>query len=339
MDRNAFGGLGLGLLLVLGGYVVTVMGCVGDTSGTPNDAGGGDSGSQDTGASDGPASDAGSDVTDAAVAACDPAKAFGAPQPLQGFATTANEESAPHLAPDELTLYFSGAGGSLTDGSSQADLFVASRVKRTDPFGTPKPLAINTTFNEWDPSVSSDGLTLIYGFNNYAHTRVWFATRNSTLADFSGAAALAGVASSNTSDDDQNPFVTADGAELWFASNRSGGQGLHDIYAAPKSGSTFANPVVQSTLSSPAEDVLPTLSADRLTIYLSSNRTGTMGGLDIWRAIRVSTQDAFPTPTIVAELNSASDEYPGWLSPDNCRLYMTSLRTGTRDIYVATRTP
>lgn len=94
-------------------------------------------------------------------------------------------------------------------------------------------------------------------------------------------------------------------------------------------------------LNSNAEDQVPTLSADKLTIYLASNRPGGHGNdnSDIWSAHRSTTSDGFPAPTPVSELNSSGTEYPGWLSPDNCRFYFTSDRAGTHDIYVTSRHP
>ena len=83
------------------------------------------------------------------------------------------------------------------------------------------------------------------------------------------------------------------------------------------------------------------LSADRLTIYFASNRStaGARGGFDIWTSHRSSVNDGFPAPTSVAELDTADDEYSGWLSSDNCRLYGRRDHAGTIEIFVATRQP
>lgn len=92
-------------------------------------------------------------------------------------------------------------------------------------------------------------------------------------------------------------------------------------------------------LNTASRDWLPTLSADKLTIYLSSTRSGGQGSFDIWAAHRTTINDGFSNPVPVAELNSSKTEFVGWLSPDNCRLYLSSDRAGTYDIYVATRHP
>jgi Tol biopolymer transport system component len=53
---------------------------------------------------------------------------------------------------------------------------------------------------------------------------------------------------------DGQPFITADGHELWFISNRSGGLGDFDIYRAVSNGSSFANVAAVTALSSSAVD-------------------------------------------------------------------------------------
>jgi len=80
---------------------------------------------------------------------------------------------------------------------------------------------------------------------------------------------------------------------------------------------------VAAELNSPSDDYLPTLSADRLTVYLASTRVapGAKGGFDVWMSHRSTINDGFPTPTLVDELNTAGDDYSSWLSVDNCWMY------------------
>ena len=62
--------------------------------------------------------------------------------------------------------------------------------------------------------------------------------------------------------------------------------------------------------------------------------------MDIWMTMRASVSDDFAPPSNVQELNTASFEWPDWLSPDRCRLYFPRAAgavTGPRSIYVATR--
>lgn len=89
-------------------------------------------------------------------------------------------------------------------------------------------------------------------------------------------------------------------------------------------------------------DAHPRISGDGLTLYYSSMRTdgGALAGTDIWRASRTATTLPFSTPTRVAELNTASNESPTWLSPDGCVIYIQTDRaggTGGQDMWEAVK--
>lgn len=272
-----------------------------------------------------------------ASATCDPTAAFDAPVPVPGF-NTADTEGVPRLTPDELELYFYFYVN--VGGTQDPNLYRAQRSSVEQPFGAATAIPrVNTTSAEYDPSVSSDGLTLFFESNRIAGEglHLYMSTRPSQAAEFGAPAELANVNSATVADTDEEPFVTADRQELWFASTRAGGLGSVDIYRAEWNGSSFGNVVGVTSLSTSASDYYPTLSADKLTLYLSSTRPGGQGGYDIWTAHRSTTKDGFSTPTLVPELNSSGIEYVGWLSPDNCRIYFSSDRAGTFDIYVASR--
>jgi Tol biopolymer transport system component len=268
---------------------------------------------------------------------CDPTGTFGAPVPLTGL-NTANVEATPRLMADELELYFSGS----LAGASGSNIYRAQRSTTSRPFGAPIALAqVDTAAGEFDPSVSSDGLMLFFGSDRVSgeSRHLYVSTRTSRAGEFGAPSEVANVNSATVTDIDGQPFVTADGQELWFNSNRAGGLGAEDIYRAVWNGSNFANVMAITALSTNASDWLPTLSADKLTVYLSSNRPGGKGSFDIWTAHRSTTNDGFPAPTPVTELNSTAEELVGWLSPDNCRLYFSSAVSGTFEIYIATRHP
>jgi len=272
---------------------------------------------------------------------CDPGATFDAPAPVAGL-NTADVEGVPRLTPDELELYFYFYASGNDGGTADPNLHRAQRTSVDQPFGAAIALPrVNTTAAEYDPSVSSDGLTLFFESNRVAGEgyHLYMSTRLSHAAEFETPAELANVNSASVTDTDEEPFVTADRQELWFASNRAGGLGNVDIYRAEWNGASFGNVVGVTSLSTSASDYYPTLSADKLTIYLSSTRPGGQGGYDIWTAHRSTTNDGFPPPKLVAELNSSGVEYVGWLSPDNCRIYFSSDRAGTFDIYVASRHP
>ena len=242
------------------------------------------------------------------------------------------------LSPDELTIYFQSDRDTATGGT--VDLYMATRATRTDPFDPPIALAsVNSSAdNDADPSVSADGLTLFIGRSNAAFdvADIFVSTRSSTLTTF-GTPALATL--SHPTARDLQPFETTEA--LWFTSERSGSLGGFDIYRAAKTGGTFGAAVAITALNSTADDWMPTIGLDGLVVYFSSTRpgAGAAGLFDIWSSTRADRASSFGPPAIVPELNSAFQDFPSWLSPDGCRLYLSSERLGSPDIYIATRLP
>lgn len=98
-------------------------------------------------------------------------------------------EGNPYVTRDGSALYFH----SWRDGSN--DLFRAART--TAGFEVPEKLAVSTsTFDEYDPVVSPDELTVYYaviGSADGKHDGIWMATRSSKLEPFGNATALSEI--------------------------------------------------------------------------------------------------------------------------------------------------
>jgi len=275
-----------------------------------------------------------------ARAMCDPMGAFDPPVPLAGFNTAGNEE-VPRFTADEREMYFDFSSN---QGTPNRNIVRSERTTSSSnaPFGAPIALAgVNTTMTEAIPSISGDGLMLVFVSDRVSNEgfHLYVSTRTSRAGEFGAPSKLINVSSATATDSDNHPFLSMDGQELWFTSNRVDGLGALDIYRATWNGSSFSDVVAMLALSSSTDDFLPVLSADGLTVYLASNRPDGKGGFDIWMAHRSTTRDGFPAPRLVPELNTEADDRIGWISPDNCRIYLSSSRAGTADIYVANRHP
>jgi hypothetical protein len=275
-------------------------------------------------------------LADSPVAAtCDPTKPFGAPMPVMGLSTMSMIEGTVRLSPDELTAYFGG-----TATGTNGELYVTHRATRDEAFATPTLMAAeNSPADEADPAVSADGLTLWFSSVRAANeaNHIYIATRSSALAEFGEPGLAAGIDGSDPQQQDFQPYITNGGEELWFASTRSPSSGGADIWRSTRSPTGFSTPTRVLELASTADDWLPTLSADRLTVYFASKRagTGTKGGHDVWMSHRSTIDDGFAAPSVVDELNTAADDLVSWLSSDNCRIYGST----TGDIWMATRLP
>lgn len=82
-------------------------------------------------------------------------------------------------------------------------------------------------------------------------------------------------------------------------------------------------------------DSSPSITADLLTIVWTSDRTGGLGGADIWTATRATPTSPFMSFTNLASINSSADEYSPEISPDGTRLYFNSSRTDSGDLFTA----
>ncbi len=271
-------------------------------------------------------------LPDAAVARCDPMKPFGTPTLIPNINSSVRDQGAELI--DDLTIIFG------SDRPPGTGLYMATRATPTSPFGTPAPLtAIDATAGATGPTLTADGLTMYYALTTAQDAGDIYVTHRDSRADaFVAGTRVAGI---NSSSPDLDPFISADGSTLYFDSAQ-GGTALHLYVAVRQASGSFATPQALTAFNSSAVDGHPVLSPDGLTLYWSSTRTdgGPMGGTDIWRATRTSTAGEFANPAPVAELNSAMNESPSWVSPDNCMVLLQSDRAngvGLQDIYQAVR--
>ena len=267
---------------------------------------------------------------------CDTTKPFQPPVALLGTDLQTGLEYAPAFSADELTMWFTSGRPSPIDGAvaSQVHIYKATRPSLAAPFGEPVfDDVLNGNSNDSDPFLSVDGLTMYFQSDRDLDPGdLFFATRPSASSDFGTPQAIASV--NDPINDDTQPTIDGTGA-LWFASSR-GGTGSLDIYrAAP--GATFGTPAEEVELDSPDDDWSPTITADALTIYFASKRTGGQGNDDIWVAKRTSATLPFTAPQNVAELNTVAFELPHWLSADGCRLYLARSQAATYELYAATK--
>ena len=98
----------------------------------------------------------------------------------------------------------------------------------------------------------------------------------------------------NSSSMDFDTTISPDGLSLYFASERPGGSGGKDLWMTMRA--TVSDPWGQPvnlgpTVNSSAWDSCPSISADGLSMYFESNRSGGGGDRDMWVTSR-------PTPDV-----------------------------------------
>ena len=253
---------------------------------------------------------------------------FNAPVSIPGFATS-NVETSPHLTSDELTIVFSRLDG-------ERGFYVATRPSRAMPFSTPVRLPVDGDASDADPMMAPDGLALFFTSSRASSvggSNIWVTRRASRTEPFGAPVLLDGASSTS---DDYHPFAVPGGG-LWLASTRKAA-GRSDIFFAPELADGGLGEPLTSNLSA-GVDGTPVPSADGLRLYFSSRRPPSQL-TDIWAGARSVDSGPFEGPVQVAELDSSGNDVPGWVSPDDCRMYFHSDRGGAPGqfhLYVAAR--
>jgi len=150
-------------------------------------------------------------------------------------------------------------------------------------------------------------------------------------------AAFAGV--------DNIDCLSYDGLEMYFESDRPGGQGDWDLWVLKRGSKDedWGPPEnLGSAVNSPQGDDYASISADGLTLYFTSSRPGGYGSWDIYITTRATKSNPWGRAVnLGSTVNGAVMDSDPWISPDGLELYLKSWRSGgygLADIWVARRT-
>ena len=186
---------------------------------------------------------------------------------------------------------------------------LAGRDAKADfVFGTPTNLgpAVNSQYYEDSVNISADGLELYFispqpgGPDDFDLFDIYVTTRSDTEPNWSEPENL-GI-TVNSANNDAGPSISADGLSLYFNSTRPGGHGDDDLWVTTRAtvSDPWGPPVnLGSTVNCPTWDYDPSISADGLSLYFTSNRPGSYGFVDIWVTTRVTTEDDWSEPVAI----------------------------------------
>lgn len=132
--------------------------------------------------------------------------------------------------------------------------------------------------------------------------------------------------------------VTPDGNNMYFISDRPGGYGGRDIYRVVKmaDGTWSAPQNLGSRINTPFDEDGPFIAIDNKTLYFSSNGPQSMGGFDIFVAVRNDDNEWSDAVHLGYPVNSCSDDLYYTTTADGLKAYFTSFRndgSGEKDIY------
>lgn len=201
---------------------------------------------------------------------------------------------------------------------------------------------VNSPHTDVAPALSADGLTLYFSSDRPGGAGgfdLWMARRTSVSGPWGAAVNLGPEV--NSSADETAPNLSADGGLLLLTSNRAGGLGGNDIWAArrsdPRDHLGWQQPLnIGAGVNGPGSDAGPHLRVGEL--YVESHRAG--GPPDIFVA-DVDLAGEVGSAVLVAELSSGShDGGPGPRS-DGLEMAFHSNRTasvnGSFDLWMAAR--
>lgn len=224
--------------------------------------------------------------------------------------------------------------------------FAIKAMKKPVPFN---PVSvgpgINTIDDEYWPSITADGQTLMFtrqpnmvtdpGFTGIVQEDFYI----SYFSDNAWQKAFNAGNPLNTSQNEGAQSLSSNGSYMIFtACNRPGGFGNCDLYF-----SAFANGKwsVPSNLGAPVNtshwESTPSISADGKTLFFSSSRSGGFGGKDIWLT-RLNEKNLWTEPVNLGSvINTAGDEMSPFIHFDGKTLYFASdgrVGMGGFDLYV-----
>jgi hypothetical protein len=266
---------------------------------------------------------------------------FGAPVHLGPPINSPYGEGVTCITADDLEMYVSTF--SKPGGLGDWDIWVLRRETVNDDWGEPENLGLptNTAGSESNAHLSPDGLEMYFTASSrpggYGDYDIWVTrrtTRNDPWAQPENLGAIV-----NTAGYEHCPRISADGLELYFCSDRSGGYGAEDIWVAKRA--TRSDPWAEAVnlgppVNSSASEDFPLLSSDGLLLSISgagwrqtAPRPGGYGRSDIWLARRASVSDPWGTPVNLGPImNTSSHDGAGAFSPDGHSLFLGSDRPG-----------
>ncbi|WP_313319318.1 TolB-like protein [Stenotrophomonas sp.] len=177
----------------------------------------------------------------------------------------------------------------------------------------PQPLALNSSADELDPFLSSDGHWLYFASNRKGGHGGLDLYRAAIAADGSLGAPQNLGPTLNGRQDERSPTLADDG-RLLFASNRDGGGGGWDLWQTRASGDGFTAVTELAEINTPADEVDASWLGGGRGVVLA--RTNPQGGTQLW--LSQCRQGQWDQPSLLElSFNSADSDTRGALIDAN----------------------
>ncbi len=234
----------------------------------------------------------------------------------------------PFISPDGLSLYFDSTR---PGGLGGEDIWVTTRATVSDAWGPPVHLGapVNSGYREGYPSITADGLTLVFSARDMPGGRggwdIWLTTRPTKESPWGPPVNLGSPL--NSTAHEYCGCISPDGGSLYF-SNSYGNVG-GDMYVTTRltGDSPWGPPVRLGLLPSGGGSGSwdPRISADGLALFFDSDYVTAALFPDIWLTTRTSTDSKWGTPILLGpEINTQAGETTPSISADGSTLYWCS---------------
>ncbi len=191
---------------------------------------------------------------------------------------------------------------------------------------------INTEDDEYWPSITADGQTLIFTRQLYSGAGRQAGARShedfyiSTLSDEGWGRAVNAGEPLNTQTNEGAQSLSSNGNYMYFTScERPGGAGSCDIYFSAFSNGKWSVPY---NLGSPVNtnwwESTPSVNADGNMLFFSSNRPGGSGGKDLWLSFLKENSRWSQPVNLGTTINTSADEMSPFIHFDGKTLYFAS---------------
>jgi Tol biopolymer transport system component len=202
---------------------------------------------------------------------------------------------------------------------------------------------VNSPFNDQNAVISPDGRALFFTSNRpggHGNLDLWMADRPTSAAPWNPPVNLPPPI--NTSANDLAPHLSLDGGLLFFASNREGGYGAHDIYVVSRiwtpGGLEWSTPQnVGRPINTADNELAPFLLYGSLFFNRGDQ---SQQAADLYHAVVDYRGLAVGPIAPLVELNSTFNDSAVTVRYDGLEMFFWSQRTGTEgptDIWTATR--
>ncbi len=212
--------------------------------------------------------------------------------PLGPSINSGFSEVAPAPLGDSILYYSSMRFPKKGDNNQTVSKILSSKITDNN-YGNAVPLADNinsSSYNNANVSISPDGKIMVfcrckYDENNVLQCDLY----ESVLKDGKPGNAVKLNSDINASNSTSTqPCISTDvnkGYQLFFASDRKGGEGKLDIYSCFRNANgVYTKPVnAGNKINSSENDITPFLDKNGDTLYYASDRSGGIGGYDLYK--------------------------------------------------------